>query len=327
MSGPAAHAPTPPVVQLLRVHGRDTFGSGGRARGRLYDVSLTFEAGIHAVLGRPRDGTTALCELIAGRARPRAGRVLVAGREPWRSPVLRRRIGAYLDRPTLVEAGRVGDAVAVASELRGIDVSASIAELGLADLLGRRMASLHAYEARALELAFALAVQRPAAVVLDEPLDATELVPAEALFERLAAMARDGAAVILTSSIPSDVEGVADHVHLVDRGRVVASDGALGWPGAGERELTVWLRDATLARRLASELGQAAALLGVAWRGRDGETASVSVRAAALDEAAVAVAAAVARTGIDVIGLQPVAPTLESLHVARRKRTAQEGAR
>ena len=237
---PIVAAPqAPSVVQLSRVHGRDSFGAGGRARGRLYDVSLRLEAGIHAVIGRPRDGTTALCELVAGRARPRSGRVLVAGREPWKSPALRRRMGAYLARPTLADGGRVGAALAVVEALRGGNVAPLLRDLGLSSLLDRRVASLHQHEARALELVIALAVTQPLAIVLDEPLDATELVPSEALLERLASLAAQGAAVIITSSVPSDVQGLADHVHLVDRGRLVASDGALGWPGSQERELTI----------------------------------------------------------------------------------------
>lgn len=319
---PEAPTRPPPVVQLMRVHGRDSMGSGGRARGRVYDVSLDLHAGIHAVLGRPRDGTAALCELIAGRARPRSGRVLVAGREPWRSPACRRRIGAFLARPTMADMGRVRDALGVASTLRGVDVVARLSELGLDGLVDRPMASLHPHEVRALELVLAVAVDEPVALVLDEPLDVTELIPRGVFLERLAAMAAAGAAVIVTSSVPSDVEGLADQIHVMDRGRVVATDGALGWPGAHERELTLWVREASDARRLASTLAQAAALTGVAWEGRGGE-ATVSVRAKELEDAATAIAAAVTATGIEIVGMQPVGPTLESLHLARHARVRE----
>lgn len=328
MSTPPTSAPsstTSSVIQLTRVHGRDSLGAGGRARGRLYDLSLGLAPGIHAVIGRPRDGTSALCELIAGRARPRSGRVLVAGREPWKSPALRRRIGAYLARPSLADTGRVGRALDVAGMLRGVDVVGLLREVGLGRLLERRMTSLHQHEARALDLVLALAVDQPLAVVLDEPLDVTELIPPETLVERLRAMATGGTAVVVSSSVPSDVEGIADHLHVIDRGRLVASDGALGWPGARERELTLWLRQVADARRLARVLAEAPALTGVSWEGRD-EEATVSVRAAEIEEAARAIAEAVALTGVEIVGMKPVAPTLESLHLARRARSAR-GAR
>lgn len=305
---------TGPVVRLQRVHGRDTLGPGGSSRGRVHALSMDLSSGIHGILGRPSDGTSALCELVAGRARPRAGVLTVGGRQPWRSPALRRRIGASLARPSLPGVGRVRDAVAMAGRLGGVDAEGRARQLGLGELMDRRLSSLRLVEARAVDLALALAVDQPLVVVLDEPLDVTELIDRAGLMDRLRSLAAAGAAVVVTSSLPSEVEGLADHLHLLDRGRLALPDGDLGWPGAGQSELVIWLDTPEDARRLARLLSERGDLAGVAWEGRSGALGLVWVRAAELEAAAEAVAAAVANTDLEPRGLQPVTPRLQTLH-------------
>src|SRR5690606_12377938 len=90
------------IVQLSRVHARD------RAAGTaLYEVTSMLEPGVHAFVGTAADGSALLCDVMAGRIRPRIGAVTIAGRDPAVSPALRRRIGALLAEPALPPLGTV----------------------------------------------------------------------------------------------------------------------------------------------------------------------------------------------------------------------------
>jgi ABC-type multidrug transport system ATPase subunit len=155
---------------------------------------------------------------------------------------------------------------------------------------------------------------------LEEPLDVTEHVERTALVDVLRRFANAGTAVIVTTSLPSDVEGLVDHVHLLARGRLTSSGGGFDWPGARRRELVVWLDSAAEARRLARELGEQESLAGVAWDGRSGEPGLVWVRASRIEEAAAAVAEVVANEGLEPLGMQPVSPGLQDLNDAARSR-------
>ncbi len=296
MSGPGR------LVSLERVFARDEAGPHGASRGALRGLDLELDAGLHVVLGRPEDGTAALVELLAGDRPPRSGSVRIGGRDPARSPAVRRRVGVVGPRSALV-APTVADGVAHAAMARGEGADA-LERLGLAGLASRRVASLSVAERRSVELAIALASARPLVVVLFEPLAAC-IVERALLFERLTTIARGGAAVVLTASSCEELLALEATTWCLTGGRRVGDASQLA---VGGSELSVWLRDpdASAARALALELSAKAELTQVAWRWLEGESASVvTVGARDLDLAALVVAEVAGSQRAPVLAIAP----------------------
>jgi ABC-2 type transport system ATP-binding protein len=307
-------------VRLEQVYAHDGAGPRGRALGQLHGLFWAIGTGIHAVVGRPEDGTIALCELVSGYSRPRAGRVRIDGRDPARSPSLRRSIGSLLHAPAL--AGRtVDDSVGLARRVRGGEDP--LARYGLSALARRPVGSLSKDEARAVELAIGLSLPRPRVLVLYEPFSLVAGVDRVAVRERLLTLSHD-ACVILATSAPADAVAVADRVYLLDQGRWSCADEGIGWPARSGGEFVVWLddRDGRAAPELASRLGNHAELIGVSWQHAPESpgVSTVVVRALDLDEAGRLVAEACVALASPVRALDAPPLDLDRLIAAARVR-------
>lgn len=286
----------PAPLSLARLYGRDAQGVAGRALGRVHGVTLLVHPGVHAFLGTPADGTAALCEMLCGRRRPRAGAVLLHGREPWRSPRARAHIGALLGQPDLPPVRKVEQVIA----MHGLTVAA-LHDFGAGALAGRTLRSLELAEARAVELSLALALADPQALVLYEPFTECGPIDRALVRARLAARAAAGVCVVLAVSARSDVEGLAEIVHVLDAGRLVSS--TRGW-GADRRELCIWLTERSAARRFAAALGERPELSAVRLRQLAEGPTLVAVEGADLAAASLAVAEVVAAQGVAVSAMR-----------------------
>ncbi len=327
-----------PLLQLARVSGRDAEGPDGRPLGALDNVSVTLEAGVHAFVGRPADGTAALCALIAGRRATSVGVITVLGREPRQSAATRRRMGVVLAKPFLPGGARatVADALASMGRLRGLDLSGCLGPVGAESLRGRRLASLDAGEARAVELAALLACPRLAVLVLFEPLGLGALRE-DVVRERLAAHAADGACVVLATATPQALGSLPDHVFLLEAGRLWGRDQEVGWASApidpklsdaGVRaplsSLVLWLREAD-ARKLVAHLSARDEVVAVTWKLHDNDLAEVSISSHELEALALAVADEVDRSAVDIVALHELPTTLDGMRsAARAHRSARE---
>ena len=308
MSGGVYGALPQAPVQLAQVDGRDSFGPRGGALGRLSNVTLLLEPGLEAFVGRPEDGTAALCEILAGRRRPKGGAVAISGRDPACSPAVRRRLGVLLPVADLPPGGTVAQVVSWAERVRGVVLEAPLEAIGIATLGARRVDSLTPQEARAVELAVALALPEPLALVLYEPLSAVGPVDVAATRRLLAAHVERGCCVVLATSAPRDVEALVEvergRVHLLERGRLTAGATGLRWPPPQQGELSVWVdAGAEELHAFVAALGQDEELVGVGWRAEPGEPASVTVRGRDVAAVARAVAQATRQARVKVLAV------------------------
>ncbi|WP_437817940.1 ABC transporter ATP-binding protein [Sorangium sp. So ce1078] len=326
--------PGEPIAVLEGVRARDSAGEAGRPRGSLFGAAAALGPGVHAVLGAPEDGTLALAEVLAGRAAPLAGRVLVAGRDPFRSAATRARIGVLAIAPELPDGASVASSMSVALRARGAPASGAAAllePLGVAPLLARRSASLSFAEARAIELSLALGVPQPLLLCLVEPF-ADVAVPSPApIRERLRALAAGGACVVLITSSIVDASAVADRIHVLDRGVIARTEPGDGErltgapsataPGRSEVELHVLVHerapDAPGARALAAALARSPAVRAGAWEQGPVEASSMlRVRAADREAAALAILDAAALEDVALIAISSPAPSLHDVRAA-----------
>jgi ABC-2 type transport system ATP-binding protein len=302
----------------------DAAGPFGRPRGRISGVSAALDAGVHAVLGTPEDGTLALADVLSGRAPARSGRVLVAGEDPGRHASIRRRIGVLGATPDLPGGGSVAVAVGMALRARRApeDPGALLSPLGLARLLGRRLASLAFAEVRAVELALALATPAPLLAVLVEPL-ADAAIPDAALVEqRIRDLAREGACVVVLTTSPRDARALGDSVHLLDRGALLHQTAP-----SVELELVVLIREpdrdppaeggASGVRALVAAVAGSPAVRGVAWEDAGPRALStLRVRAADLEAASMVILDAAAASDVVIAAISSPAPALRQVRAA-----------
>ncbi len=195
---------------------------------RLENVSFTVPSGRYAVLmGRTGCGKTTLIEIICGLRTPRAGRVIIAGRDVTHEPPAARGIG-YVPQdgalfPTFTVREQIGFALRLrkrpADEIAG-RVASLADELGVAHLLDRLPQNLSGGERQRVALGRALAA-KPKVLLLDEPLSALD----EELRDDLAALLKrvqreHGITALHITHSRAESAALADVVFRLSDGRV-----------------------------------------------------------------------------------------------------------
>jgi ABC-2 type transport system ATP-binding protein len=189
-------------------------------------VTFAAEAGqVTALLGPNGAGKTTTVETAEGYRRPDAGEVRVLGLDPLRDhDALVRRIGVMPQEGGVYPGIRVGEALRLFASYyeHPLDAVALLERVGLADRTGATTRSLSGGEKQRLSLALAL-VGRPEVAFLDEPTAGVDVTGRQVIRQVIRDLRADGVAVVLTTHELAEAEQVADHVVIVDRGRVLSS--------------------------------------------------------------------------------------------------------
>ncbi|WP_427022888.1 molybdenum ABC transporter ATP-binding protein [Aureimonas ureilytica] len=204
-----------------------------RLGGFTLDVAFQAGAGLTALFGRSGSGKTSLVNLVAGLAKPDAGRIAIDGRVLCDTkarcfvPPHRRRIGYVFQDARLFPHLTVrqnllfGHWFAPRAERRA-DFGGVVDLLGLAPLLARRPTHLSGGEKQRVAIGRAL-LASPRLLLMDEPLAALddqrkgEIIP---FIERLRDEA--GVPILYVSHSVSEVRRLASHLVMLAEGRVVA---------------------------------------------------------------------------------------------------------
>lgn len=227
---PSAPAPGPPVLSARGLRVR----YGGFTA--LDGVDLDVPAGrVTAVVGPNGAGKSTLFHCLAGTLRPARGSVSLGGRDITRLPAqARARLGIArtFQRLAVFPTLTVADNVRVGAERgRPRDPGAVERTLRLFGLDGpmraRPAAGLPTGTLRRVEVARALAAA-PRVLLLDEPAAGLDTAEVTALARILRALAADGTALLVVEHDLDLVAGLADVVHVMAAGRIVAS----GPPGS-----------------------------------------------------------------------------------------------
>ena len=189
-------------------------------------LSLTVDRGtITAVLGPNGAGKTTTLETCEGFRAPQEGRVRVLGLDPTRQRrELLPRIGVML------QSGGAWSGVRAVEMLRHIaalhahplPVEMLVERLGLDDCGRTPYRRLSGGQQQRLGLAMAV-VGRPELVFVDEPTAGMDPAARRTTWDMLSEMREDGVTIVLTTHYMEEAERLADQVHVIDRGRVVAS--------------------------------------------------------------------------------------------------------
>lgn len=200
------------------------------------DVRLPGQ-GVSALFGPSGCGKTTCLRAVAGLERAPQGRVVVAG-EVWQDearkqwlPTHRRALGYVFQEaslfPHLSVRGNVEYGLRrLPAQRRRIPLEQALELLGLQALLARAPATLSGGERQRVAIARAL-LTAPQILLMDEPLAALDLKRKLEILPYLERLHGElSIPIIYVSHAPDEVARLADHLVLLDQGKVVAS-GAL----------------------------------------------------------------------------------------------------
>jgi ABC-2 type transport system ATP-binding protein len=190
----------------------------------LVDLSVQIAEGSStALIGPNGAGKTTLLKLWMGFERPTSGSVSVAGFDPWRqrAPALRA-LGYLPQRPALYRELSVGEHLILGEALRReFDAEGARRRLGSLGIeIRRRAGELSGGEQAQLALSIALA-SGGSILLLDEPLASLDPLARRQFLAVVGDVVRhEGATVVLSSHIVTDIQGWCDRVIVLGAGRL-----------------------------------------------------------------------------------------------------------
>jgi ABC-2 type transport system ATP-binding protein len=214
-------------------------------------VALRVGAGeIHGLLGPNGAGKSTTIGMITGLVTPDAGTVSIGGATlATDAAAFKRRIGfvpqdlaLYEALPALANLELFGSLYGVGGAQLRERAQAALALVGLSDRARDKPETFSGGMKRRLNIAAAL-VHDPDVLLLDEPTAGVDPQSRNAIFENLEELKRRGKAIVYTTHYMEEVERLADHITIIDHGKVVAN-GTLAellqrLPGAQNLEIDV----------------------------------------------------------------------------------------
>jgi len=189
-------------------------------------LSLTVARGsITAVLGPNGAGKTTTLETCEGYRRPQQGTVRVLGLDPaTERRALLPRIGVMLQAGGAWSGVRAVEMLEHIASLHAhpLPVPLLVDRLGLASCGRTPYRRLSGGQQQRLALAMAV-VGRPELVFVDEPTAGMDPQARRATWELLEELRGDGVTIVLTTHYMDEAERLADTIHVIDHGRLIAS--------------------------------------------------------------------------------------------------------
>ncbi|MBR0827820.1 ABC transporter ATP-binding protein [Bradyrhizobium manausense] len=192
----------------------------------LRDVSFSLVPGrLSALVGHNGAGKTTLIKLMLGLIRSDRGEIRVMGQDPAAGEFSARRLLGYLPENVAFNAALTGrETLAFYARLKHIKPASAWALLdrvGLSDAADRRVGTYSKGMRQRLGLAQALLGQ-PRVLLLDEPTTGLDPALRQTFYEILNELRDDGATVLISSHALNELEDRAEHVLIMNRGRLVA---------------------------------------------------------------------------------------------------------
>jgi ABC-2 type transport system ATP-binding protein len=197
----------------------------------LAGVDFAVPAGaILGLLGPNGAGKTTAVRILTTLALPDGGRARVAGIDVVRYPgEVRRRIGVAAQDATLDPMLTGRQNLVLVGELSGMGRTPArgqaadlLDQFELADAADRVVKGYSGGMRRRLDLAAAF-MTRPPVLFLDEPTTGLDPVSRQRVWEAVRRLVAGGVTVLLTTQYLEEADALADHIVVVNDGRVIAS--------------------------------------------------------------------------------------------------------
>src|SRR6478736_3898303 len=188
------------------------------------------EGEIYGFLGPNGAGKSTTVHMLTTLLPPSAGRATVAGFDvATQGPDVRRHIGAALQEAALDAFLTGREHMDLQGGLSGLSRADRIGRgtellerVGLTDAAERKVGGYSGGMKRRLDLALAL-MHGPRVLFLDEPTTGLDIQSRSALWDEVAHLSRDeGMTVFLTTQYLEEADQLADHLGIIDHGKIVA---------------------------------------------------------------------------------------------------------
>lgn len=178
---------------------------------------------VTALLGPNGAGKTTTVEICAGLRSADSGRVSVLGRRPG-DPDLRHRVAVMPQRAGVYPGARCAEMLRLVASYYATPVPPAelLDRLGLAGVARTTFRRLSGGQQQRLSLAMAV-VGRPELVFLDEPSAGLDVQARHAGWGLIRELRDSGVAIILTTHAMDEAAALADHVVIIDHGRVLTA--------------------------------------------------------------------------------------------------------
>jgi ABC-2 type transport system ATP-binding protein len=189
------------------------------------DLTFSVAAGrVTGFVGPNGAGKSTTMRLILGLAAPDAGTALVGGEPYVNKPLPLREVGALLDATAIHPGRRARDHLLWLGQSNDIPrsrVDEVLDLVGLSAAVARRAGGFSLGMAQRLGLAAAL-LGDPPILMLDEPVNGLD--PEGIVWIRgfLRSLAAEGRTVFVSSHLMTELQGTADHLVVIGRGRLIA---------------------------------------------------------------------------------------------------------
>jgi ABC-type multidrug transport system ATPase subunit len=269
---------------------------------------------VYGFLGPNGSGKTTTIRMLLGLIGADAGTIELLGRPmPRAAGEVLPRVGALIEGPAFhpYATGRqnlrrldLSDATAdPATSERRIDDA--LARVGLTAAAGKKYRNYSLGMKQRLGIAAALLQSRDL-LILDEPTNGLDPQGTREIRRLIRELANDGATVLVSSHLLSEVEQIATHVGMMSGGRLVRQGPLQEVLDVGPPVVRVETPDGELAREVMRDLGL----------DPEADESGGVVTGRLIDRPPDEVAAALVRAGVRLHGLAVERPSLEDLFVA-----------
>lgn len=192
------------------------------------NLNMTIRKGeIFGFLGPNGAGKTTTIKMIMGLTHPTGGEVLIKGEKAGPNKVdIRRNMGFLPERIALFDNLTPIQTLNFFCELKGCGksiVNSLIEEVGLQDAANRKVGTFSKGMTQLLGVAQAM-IGNPSIYILDEPMGGLDARWVKVIREKIKKLNEEGATVVFSSHILSEVQALCDRVAIIDKGKLVAVD-------------------------------------------------------------------------------------------------------
>ncbi|MCB9889884.1 MAG: ABC transporter ATP-binding protein [Planctomycetes bacterium] len=234
------------------------------------DLTVAFEPGAVALLGRNGAGKSSVLKALLGLVRPTSGQMSFSDLPAGASPgAIRAHVGYMPERDAYLPQATGFDMVAMLGMLSGMSrrdawrrAHEVLYLVGLEEQRYRAVAGYSAGMRQKVKLASAL-VHDPRVLFLDEPTNGLDPSGRREMLELVRQLSRElGKSIVFSTHILQDVEAVCDSAVLLERGRVVAQGPLSELTRGGAREYRLRVEPSASEQRVRASLSEALASAG-----------------------------------------------------------------
>ncbi len=192
------------------------------------NVSFKVKKGeIFGFLGPNGAGKTTTIKIILGLTHKNSGNININGYDIIKNAIKSRKDVGYLpERVSFYDNLNPLQTLNFFCELKGVDKSINkslIKDVGLEDAINRKVGTFSKGMVQLLGVAQVM-IGNPSVYILDEPMAGLDARWVKIIREKIKMLNEQGATVLFSSHILSEVENICDRVIIINRGKLIAED-------------------------------------------------------------------------------------------------------